>query len=102
MTREWDATTYHRLSNAQFEWGKKVLARVPLRGDETVLDAGCGPGRLTAELLCRLPRGRVVASDLSQNMLRAARNTLQEFKAQVTFVCADVQQLPFVECFDGI
>jgi trans-aconitate 2-methyltransferase len=102
-TREWDAEAYHRLSNAQFSWGKNVLARVPLRGDETILDAGCGTGRLTGELLERLPQGRVVAVDLSDNMLRAARARLsQRFGERITFACVDIQRLPFVEVFDGV
>jgi len=45
-SREWDSSAYHRLSGPQLSWGRKVLARVQLRGDETLLDAGCGSGRL--------------------------------------------------------
>ena len=50
--REWNSSEYHRLSQPQVSWGKKVLARLQLRGDELVLDAGAGTGRLTADL-CR-------------------------------------------------
>ena len=46
---------------------EKVLSRLNLTGDETILDAGCGTGRLTAGLLDNLPRGRVLALDISQN-----------------------------------
>jgi len=70
LSREWNADIYHRVSAPQVSWGKKVLARISLQGDETVLDAGCGTGRLTRELLEELPRGRVVGVDLSQNMVR--------------------------------
>ena len=102
-SREWDSSAYHRLSGPQLSWGKKVLARVKLRGDETLLDAGCGTGRLTGELLQALPRGHVVAVDLSQNMLRTAREQLTpQFGEQVRFVAADLQDLPFVRAFDGI
>ncbi|MGE5283294.1 MAG: hypothetical protein ACM3N0_13425 [Chloroflexota bacterium] len=59
--REWDAAVYQRVSIPHEEWAGSVLDRLELRGDETVLDAGCGSGRVTAMLIERLPRGRVVA-----------------------------------------
>jgi trans-aconitate methyltransferase len=98
--REWNSAEYHRLSEPQFAWGLKVLERVSLRGDETVLDAGCGTGRVTAELAKLLPRGRVVALDLSQNMLSQAREHLSG--ASAGLVCASTDALPFHEAFDGI
>ncbi len=100
--REWNSAVYHRLSGPQVSWGKKVLARLRLRGDELVLDAGCGTGRLTAELLAALPRGRVVGIDLSQNMLRSAREHLAHFRAGVSLVACDLLHLPFENSFDGI
>ncbi|MGE5206265.1 MAG: class I SAM-dependent methyltransferase [Chlamydiota bacterium] len=101
--REWNSEVYQRISAPQFGWGKKVLDRLCLRGDETVLDAGCGTGRLTGELLARLPRGRALAVDLSGNMLQTARRELEpRFAGHVRFVVADLQQLPFHEATDGI
>ncbi len=80
-----------------------MLERLPLRGDETVLDVGCGSGRLTAELLERLPRGRVVAVDLSRNMLETARgHLLPRFGSRVTLMQADMQELPFDRVAEGI
>ena len=102
-SREWDATAYHSLSQPQQSWGKKVLSRLQLRGDETVLDAGCGTGRLTAELLAALPRGGVVGVDLSHNMVQAAReHLLPQFGGRIFVLVADLQALPFHEAFDGI
>lgn len=101
--REWNSSAYERLSGPQVSWGKKVLSRLRLRGDEVVLDAGCGTGRLTAELLQALPRGRVVGLDLSQNMLCSAQQHLQaSLGSQVSFVLADLLHLPFDHRFDGI
>jgi trans-aconitate 2-methyltransferase len=88
VTREWDAATYDRVSGPQVEWAERVLARLDLRGDETVLDAGCGSGRVTRMLLDRLPRGRVVAVDAAQSMVEHAREALGEraivFQANLT------------------
>src|SRR5581483_4021240 len=99
---EWDSATYQRISNPQFDWGKKVLERLDLRGDETVIDAGCGTGRLTELLLGMLPKGRVIAADLSQNMLRSSRENLSRLNGRIFWVAADLQYLPFEQVSDGI
>jgi trans-aconitate 2-methyltransferase len=103
QTREWNATDYHRISGPQVSWGEKVLPRVHLSGDELLMDAGCGTGRLTAQLLQSLPRGRVVGVDLSQNMLATAQDYLSpDFGGKFSLVAADLQDLPFERVFDGI
>jgi trans-aconitate 2-methyltransferase len=102
-SREWNAAEYHRLSTPQFHWGQKVLHDLSLRGDECVLDAGCGTGRLTHILLENLPRGRVVGLDLSRNMvLHAQRHLRPIFGERVQFIAADLSALPFRGTFDGI
>jgi trans-aconitate 2-methyltransferase len=102
-SREWNSEAYHRLSRPQFEWGQKVLDRLSLHGNETVADAGCGSGKVTAKLLERLPRGRVVAMDLSENMLRTARQHLEpKFPGQVFFIAADLHDIPLDGVLDAI
>jgi trans-aconitate 2-methyltransferase len=101
--REWNAEVYHRVSNPQFDWGIVVLERLPLRGDEFVLDVGCGTGRLTERLLDRLPRGRVLAIDLSANMVASAREYLvPRHGRRVMLAIADAAALPIRECADAI
>jgi trans-aconitate 2-methyltransferase len=56
--------------------GREVLERLPLNGDETVIDAGCGSGRVTEALIARLPSGRVIGVDQSASMIDAARERL--------------------------
>ena len=72
MPRDWDAASYERVSAPLEAMGREVLERLELRGDERVLDAGCGTGRVTAALLERLPRGEVVAVDGSPAMVTEA------------------------------
>src|SRR5687767_1327382 len=64
-TVDWDAGSYDRVGDPQLEWAHDVLGRLELAGDERVLDAGCGTGRVTRLLLDRLPRGQVVGVDAS-------------------------------------
>lgn len=75
--REWDAATYQRISVPHEEWAEAVLGRLPLRGDETVLDGGCGTGRVTRMLVERLPDGRVIAVDGSAAMVEKVREVLR-------------------------
>src|SRR5436309_12480963 len=76
IARSWDGSSYDRLSAPMEALGREVLARLDLRGDETVLDAGCGSGRVTEALVERLPRGRVIGVDGSPSMIEAARERL--------------------------
>jgi len=93
--REWNAPTYHRVSSPQFAWGQAVLDRLPLRGDETVLDVGCGTGRLTELLAERLPHGHAIGIDQSANMLTTARTAMRaSVRGRVAFVHADAAALP--------
>jgi trans-aconitate 2-methyltransferase len=102
-SREWNAAEYHRLSAPQFHWGQRVLSRLQLRGDECVMDAGCGTGKLTRILLEHLPKGRAVGLDLSVNMaLHAQENLVPDFSDRAVFVAANFVNLPFQNCFDGI
>jgi trans-aconitate 2-methyltransferase len=71
-------------------WGMAVLERLPLTGDERVMDAGCGTGRVTEQLAERLPRGRVVALDGSPAMIDAARDRLVRFGDRIEYVIADL------------
>lgn len=102
-TVEWDASAYYRLSNPHVAWGGPVLDRLPLRGDETVLDAGCGAGRVTEDLLQRLPHGHVIALDISENMLAEARTRLTDrYGGQITFRQADLQDFELDQPVDAI
>lgn len=97
--REWDAETYDAVSDPQFEWGMEVIERLQLRGEETVLDAGCGSGRVSAELLKRVPRGRLIAVDGSEAMIAKARERLGE---GVDYLVVDLAELELARPVDLI
>jgi len=88
--REWDAETYDAVSDPQFEWGMEVLERLELRGDEVAVDAGCGSGRVTAELIERLPDGHVIAVDGSAAMVEKAKERLGD---RADYLVSDLVEL---------
>ena len=94
---EWDAKTYDAISDPQFSWGMEVLGRLELSGDETVLDAGCGSGRVTEELIKRLPGGHVLAVDGSQAMIAEARGRLGD---RASYLVSDLSELEIDEPVD--
>jgi len=97
--RDWDAETYDAVSDPQFEWGVEVLERLELRGDEAVLDAGCGSGRVTAELAKKLPNGRLLAVDGSEAMIEKARERLGD---GISYLVDDLSELEVGEPVDVI
>jgi trans-aconitate 2-methyltransferase len=100
MATPWDAHTYDRTSEPQQAWAVEVLARLEgIAPDATVLDVGCGTGRVTEALLSLVPEGRVLAIDASADMVALARTRLGE-RAQVW--CQDALELELDEPVDAI
>lgn len=100
MATPWDARTYDRSSEPQQAWASEVLARLAeVAADATVLDVGCGTGRVTEALLALVPRGRVLAFDASADMVRLARDRLGD-RAEVWH--QDALDLDLHEAVDAI
>jgi trans-aconitate 2-methyltransferase len=96
----WDTRTYDRSSQPQQAWASEVLARLAgIAPDATVIDVGCGTGRVTEALLAIVPRGRVLAIDASADMVELARRRLGDH-AEVW--CQDVLELELAEPVDAI
>ena len=97
---DWDAAQYHKLSDPQREWGRRVLARLVPRAGERILDIGSGTGRLTSAIREASPASHVVATDRSAAMLREAQS---HFSTVAEFVQADGVRLPFcARTFDAV
>ncbi|HEX4563888.1 MAG TPA: class I SAM-dependent methyltransferase [Solirubrobacteraceae bacterium] len=109
--RNWDGREYDRVSAPMEALALAVLERLQLAGDETVLDAGCGSGRVTEAIIARVPRGRVIALDQSASMVAAARERLARFldgastngdAAAVEVVQGDLLELELRERVDAV
>jgi trans-aconitate 2-methyltransferase len=102
-TRDWDAGAYDRVADPMTRWGLDVLERLPLEGNERVVDAGCGTGRVTEQLAERVRHGQVIALDGSRAMIDAARRRLARFGERVAYVVADLgSPLPIGEPVDAV
>jgi trans-aconitate 2-methyltransferase len=98
-SRDWDAASYDRVSDPQLGWALEQLERLPLAGNEVVLDAGCGSGRVTALLADRVPDGGVYAVDVAPSMVEHARAALGE---RATVLCQDLVELSLPEPVDAV
>jgi trans-aconitate 2-methyltransferase len=95
--REWDADVYDRVSDPQVEWSREVVARLAPQPGETILDAGCGSGRVTEELVDA--GARVVAVDASEAMVEKTREKLGD---RVDARVADLAELELEEPVDAV
>ncbi|HSO99143.1 MAG TPA: methyltransferase domain-containing protein [Solirubrobacteraceae bacterium] len=97
--RDWDALTYDRISAPQLAWADEQLERLELRGDEVVLDAGCGSGKVTELLAALVPRGRVYGVDAAPSMAAHAASALGD---RATILCQDLVELELPEPVDVV
>jgi len=99
----WNAVEYARNSAAQQGWALELIAKLDLRGDEAVLDIGCGDGKVTAEIARRLPRGTVTGVDSSADMIRLAQSSFPFASyPNLSFHPGDAASLPFDGTFDVV
>ncbi len=100
---EWNGDAYHRLSDFQYDAAMELTNLLRLRGDERILDAGCGSGRITQEILKLVPRGEIIGVDVSASMLETARREVAAQSGQsVSFLQLDLQSFAALTDLDGI
>lgn len=99
----WDAETYERIGTPMRQWAQAVIDDLGLKGDETLLDAGCGSGSVTLDLLAKLPNGKIYAVDGSQDMIAKLKKTMDENNIDnVVPIHADLTKLQLTEQVDVV
>jgi trans-aconitate methyltransferase len=100
---KWNAAAYAANSAVQQAWARELIAKLKLRGDEKILDVGCGDGKVTAEIARSLPAGSVVGTDASSQMIAFAKKTFpaKKFKS-LTFQVMDARKLKLPQSFDVV
>lgn len=99
----WNAEVYDRIGTPMRRWAQQVIDDLQLHGDETVLDAGCGSGSVTFDLLERLPHGRIYALDSSADMIAKLSRSLEERDiANVIPVHSDLTHFDLPEHVDAV
>ena len=102
-TYNWDARQYARHSGSQYAWGLELIDKLALQGHESVLDVGCGDGKVTAIIADQVPSGEVVGIDSSPEMIALAAECWSHFAdARLRFVHQDVRELNETDRFDVI
>jgi trans-aconitate 2-methyltransferase len=96
---EWNASEYTRISTLQAAMAKEVLALLDLKGNERILDVGCGNGKTTAEIAACVPQGAVVGVDASADMIAFATEH-GALHPNLQFAVADARHLPYQREFD--
>jgi trans-aconitate 2-methyltransferase len=99
MTHEFEGTKYAIASPHQREWGTRLIAELNLKGDESILDLGCGDGTLSAQLAQLVPGGSVIGLDASRGMLDVAR---QKSARNLSFLHQEIDHLDFDQQFDVV
>ena len=99
----WNAADYAKNSQNQYQWAKELIPKLKLKGNEALLDIGCGNGKITAELSRCLPNGKAVGVDSSAQMIKLAQSTFtKKDYPSLSFQVMDARKLAFHEEFDMI
>src|SRR6185437_10024776 len=92
----WNAKDYHQHSSVQYDAAMQLLKQIPLKGCETVLDVGCGDGKITAKIAESVPQGAVIGIDTSSDMVNFACQTCPKSKyPNLNFLVQDAQSFDY-------
>ena len=98
----WNAQDYKKHSSGQKVWADELLARLEPNHSDSILDLGCGDGKITVELAKLVPNGFVLGGDYSEAMIALAKSEHEEKFDNLSFQILDARKLDFVEEFDVV
>ncbi len=102
-TYAWDAKDYQKNSANQYAWAQELIPKLTLSGNETLLDIGCGDGKITAQIAKALPQGRVIGIDSSQDMINLAQTLFPlNDNPNLGFQLMDAKNFYFQAIFDRV
>lgn len=108
MTKEtlshiWAAEEYHHHSSVQENAASQLLQFITWKGNERVLDVGCGDGKISAKIANCIPKGSILGIDISQEMISFAQQfCAKNYYPNLEFLLQDAHQLNYFEEFDVI
>ena len=98
-TFEFDGRKYKKASIHQKEWGNTLISELKLKGNERVLDLGCGDGVLTEQLSLAVPNGEVLGIDASIGMIETAKGIIKD---NMDFQQLDINEINYENEFNVI
>lgn len=96
---KWDARDYQKSSSEQQRWARELIVKLHLQGHESILDIGCGDGKVTAELAACVPDGSILGIDSSPDMIDLAKQAHSEV-TNLKFQVGNASELSFENQFD--
>lgn len=100
MPFNWVAETYFDNSTFQYEHAHSVLKHYEFKGNEAVLDVGCGDGKITSDIANLLDGGSVLGIDSSPSMIEFAKSEFASGTSNLQFKVGRAEQLDYQEQFD--
>ena len=98
---DWNGEHYKNHARSQEIAALKIIDRISFRGDERVLDIGCGTGNITKVLAEKVKHGDVIGIDSSEKMIQQALADYQTIE-NLDFQMANAGSFEFEKKFDLI
>ncbi len=100
---KWNPVDYSKNSSAQLTWALDLIGKLALKGDESIIDIGCGDGKVTAEIAKHVPSGSVLGIDSSEVMVGFARESFSaDAFPNLSFQVMDARALSLRSTFDVV